>query len=407
MATTRRAATCAKIGLPVSYVPQKLVYLDHQATTPVDPRVLEAMLPFFGPKFGNAASRSHRFGWEAEKAVDFARKRVAALAGSLPREIVFTSGATESNNLAIKGVAEAYRSKGNHFVTMATEHKAVLDPILHLQRSGCSATVLPPGPDGLLPLDRLREAIRPETLLVSVMWANNETGVIQPVREIGAVCREKGVLFHCDAAQAFGKVPIDVNADHIDLMSVSAHKMYGPKGAGALYVRLRNPRVQLAAQMDGGGHESGYRSGTLNVPAIVGFGEACAICAREMAEESERLLGLRESLRRQLQSGLESVSVNGSLDHRLPGNLNLSFAGVNAENLMMSLPEVAISTGSACSSAVAEPSHVLRAIGLNGDAARSSIRFGIGRFTTAEEIDAVAQRVIEQVKRLRALTPVL
>jgi cysteine desulfurase len=383
------------------------VYLDHHATTPVDPRVLDAMLPFFGPKFGNAASRSHRFGWEAEQAVEFARKRIAALAGALPREIVFTSGATESNNLALKGVVEAYRSKGNHIVIMATEHPAVLDPIRHLERFGCRATILQPNRDGLLDLDRLREAIRPETLLVSVMYANNEIGVIQPVREIGALCREKGVLFHCDAAQAFGKTPIDVNADYVDLMSVSAHKMYGPKGVGALYVRRRNPRVQLAAQMDGGGHEAGYRSGTLNVPAIAGFGEACALCAREMAEEGARLQALRDRLLRQLQSGLEAVAVNGSLEHRLPGNLNVSFAGVNAETLLMSLPEVALSTGSACSSAIAQPSHVLRALGLGDELAHSSVRFGLGRFNTAEEIDSVARRVIESVNRLRAFTPVL
>jgi cysteine desulfurase len=363
------------------------------------------MLPFFGPKFGNAASRSHRFGWEAEQAVEFARKRVAALAGATPREIVFTSGATESNNLAIKGVVEAYRANGNHIVTLATEHKAVLDPVRHLERFGSTATVLPPRADGLIDLDRLRAAIRPETLLVSVMYANNEIGAIQPVREIGAICREKGVLFHCDAAQAFGKVPIDVNADHIDLMSVSAHKMYGPKGVGALYVRRRN--VQLSAQMAGGGHESGLRSGTLNVPAIVGFGEACALCAAEMAEESARVSGLRNRLLRQLHQSLEAVTVNGSLESRLAGNLNVSFAGVNAETLLMNLPEVALSTGSACSSAVAEPSHVLRALGMSEETARSSVRFGLGRFNTEEEIDFVAGRVIESVRRLRAFTPVL
>jgi cysteine desulfurase len=381
----------------------KPVYLDHHATTPVDPRVLELMLPFFGPRFGNAASRSHRFGWEAEQAVEFARKRVAALAGALPREIVFTSGATESNNLAIKGVMEAYRSRGNHIVTMATEHPAVLDPVRHLERLGYSATVLPPQPDGLLDLDCLREAIRPETVLVSVMCANNEIGVMQPVPAIGALCRESGVLFHCDATQAFGKTPLDVNASHIDLLSVSAHKMYGPKGVGALYVRRRNPRVQLVAQLDGGGHEAGLRSGTLNVPGIVGFGEACAICARQMAEESVHVRDLRDRLLRQLQTGLEGVGINGSLEQRLPGNLNLSFAGVNAETLLMSLPEVALSTGSACSSAVAEPSHVLRAIGVTSQSARSSVRFGLGRFNTAEEIDWVAGRIIESVTRLRKI----
>jgi cysteine desulfurase len=387
--------------LPVPHPP---IYLDHHATTPVDPRVLAAMLPFFGPKFGNAASRSHRFGWEAEQVVEFARKRIAALAGATPREIVFTSGATESNNLALKGVAEAYRAQGNHIVTLATEHKAVLDPVRHLERSGCSATVLPPRRDGLIDLDRLRAAIRPGTLMVSVMYANNETGVIQPVRAIAAICREKGVLFHCDAAQAFGKVPVDVDADQIDLMSVSAHKIYGPKGMGALYVRRR---TQLAAQMDGGGHESGLRSGTLNVPAIVGFGEACALCSAEMAEESKRLAGLRDRLFEQLERGLEAVTVNGSREHRLAGNLNVSFAGVNAENLLMNLPEVALSTGSACSSAVAEPSHVLRAMGIGEELARSSVRFGLGRWNTAEEIDFVAGKVIAAVKRLRAFTPVL
>jgi cysteine desulfurase len=380
------------------------VYLDHHATTPVDQRVLAAILPFFGPKFGNAASRSHRFGWEAEQAVEFARKRVAALAGATPREIVFTSGATESNNLAIKGVVEAYGAQGNHIVTLATEHRAVLDPVRHLERTGVAVTVLPPERDGLLDLDRLRAAIRPETLLVSVMYANNETGTIQPVCEIGAICRQRGVLFHCDAAQAFGKIPIDVKACAIHLMSLSAHKIYGPKGVGALYVRRK---VQLTAQMDGGGHESGLRSGTLNVPGIVGFGEACALCGAEMAEESVRIAALRDRLLRQFQDGLEAVAVNGSLEHRLPGNLNVSFAGVNAETLLMNLPEVALSTGSACSSAVAEPSHVLRALCIGEELARSAVRFGIGRANTAEEIDFVARRVIEAVKRLRAFTPVL
>ncbi|HUI57439.1 MAG TPA: IscS subfamily cysteine desulfurase [Bryobacteraceae bacterium] len=385
---------------------QKTVYLDNLATTPVDPRVLEAMLPYFGPKFGNAASRSHRFGWEAEQAVELARKRVAELAGALPREIVFTSGATESNNLAIKGAMEAYRAKGNHIVTVATEHKAVLDPVRRMGQAGCRVTVLPPQQDGLLDLQRLRDSILPETVLVSVMYANNEIGVIQPVRDTGAICGEKGVLFHCDAAQAFGKVPIDVVADHIDLMSLSAHKMYGPKGIGALYVRRRHPSVRLSPQIDGGGHEFGLRSGTLNVPAIVGFGEACAICTREMAEEATRLRDLRDRLKRSLEAGLDRVFVNGSMEHRLPGNLNMSFEGADGESLLMSLPDVALSTGSACTSAVVEPSHVLRAIGVSEDLAHSSLRFGLGRFNAADEIDHVARRVIESVRKLRSLAPV-
>ena len=388
------------------------VYLDHHATTPVDARVLEAMLPYFGPKFGNAASRSHSFGWAAEKAVELARRRVAELAGASPREMVFTSGATESNNLAIKGAMEAYRSQGNHMVTMATEHRAVLDPARRLEQQGCRVTVLTPRPDGLLDLGQLSGAILPETVLVSVMWANNEIGVIQPVRQIGALCRERGVLFHCDATQAFGKVPIDVVADGVDLLSASAHKMYGPKGVGALYVRRRTPpRVRLAAQMDGGGHEGGLRSGTLNVPGIVGFGESCAICAHEMAADSERLGALRDRLWRRLTTELEGVTVNGSLEHRLPGNLNVSFAGVDAETLLMSLPEVALSTGSACSSATVEPSHVLRALGIGAQAAHSSVRFGLGRVNTEEEIEYVAGRGVESVRRLRKLgfseTPVL
>jgi cysteine desulfurase len=383
----------------------KPVYLDHHATTPVDPRVLEAMLPFFGPKFGNAASRSHSFGWEAEKAVELARQRVAELAGAAPREMVFTSGATESDNLALKGAVEAYRARGSHIVTMATEHRAVLDTARRLERLGCRVTVLPPRRDGLLDLDQLRAAIRPDTVLVSVMHANNEIGVIQPVREIGAICREKGVPFHCDAAQAFGKVPIRVAEDHISLMSVSAHKMYGPKGAGALYVRRRNPRIQLPAQMDGGGHEFGMRSGTLNVPAIVGFGEACAICAREMAAEAARVAALRDRLKTQIEAGLDRVYVNGSTEHRLPGNLNMSFAGVEGESLLMSLPDVALSTGSACTSAAAEPSYVLKALGVGDDLSHSSLRFGLGRFNTEEEVDYVAWRVIEAVRKLRALSP--
>jgi len=372
----------------------------------VDPRVLEVMLPFFGAKFGNAASRSHSFGWEAEKAVDRARKQVAELAGAAPREIVFTSGATESDNLALKGALEAYRSKGAHIVTVATEHKAVLDTVRRLERLGCRATVLAPGPDGLLDPGRLRGAIVADTVVVSVMYANNEIGVLQPVREIGAICREMGVLFHCDAAQAFGKVPVDVEADHIDLMSLSAHKMYGPKGIGALYVRRRGGRVALAPQVDGGGHEFGMRSGTLNVPAAVGFGEACAICGREMAEEAARLRTLRDRLRGRLEAGLDGVNVNGSTERRLDGNLNMSFAAVDADSLLMSLPEVALSTGSACTSATVAPSHVLRALGVSEAMARSSVRFGLGRFNTEEEVDYAAGRVIEAVRRLRELAPV-
>jgi cysteine desulfurase len=386
---------------------RKPVYLDHHATTPLDPRVLEAMLPFFGEKFGNAASRSHAFGWEAEKAVDFARARVAQLAAAEPREIVFTSGATESNNLAIKGVAEVCRRKGDHVITMATEHRAVLDPAKRLERAGFRVTVLPPESDGLLDLDRLRQAILPETVLVSVMYANNEVGVIQPVREIGAICRERGIMFHTDAAQAFGKIPIDVDRDHIDLMSLSAHKMYGPKGVGALYVRRRNPRVAIAPQMDGGGHEFGMRSGTLNVPGIVGFGEACAICARDAADEALRVAALRDRLKDRLQAELERVGVNGSMAHRLPGNLNLSFEGVDGQALLMSLPDVALSTGSACTSATVEPSHVLHSLGVADALAHSSLRFGLGRFNTEEEIEYAAARVIEAVKRLRALSPMV
>ncbi len=383
----------------------KPVYLDNHATTPVDPRVLEAMLPFFGPKFGNAASRTHSFGWEAEKAVEMARRRVAELAGASAREIVFTSGATESDNLAIKGVMEACRAKRNHLVTVATEHPAVLDTVRHLEKLGCQATLLPVDKDGLVDPASVGAAIRPETVLVSVMTANNEIGVLQPVREIGALCRERGVFFHCDAAQAFGKIPIDVEADHIDLMSLSAHKLYGPKGIGALYVRRRAPRVALAAQMDGGGHESGYRSGTLNVPAIVGFGEACAIARREMAEEAVRTAELRDRLLAQLEAALDGVEVNGSRTRRTPGNLNVSFPGVEGDTLLLSLPDLALSTGSACSSATAHTSHVLKALGVGPWRERSAVRFGIGRFSTAGEIDYAAARVVEAVRKLRALAP--
>ena len=361
------------------------------------------MLPYLHERFGNPASRSHRFGWEAEKAVDQARQRVAALAGATAAEIIFTSGATESNNLALKGVWEAYRPQGDHLVTMATEHRAVLDPLRHLERMGARLTVLPPKADGLLDLDRLRQAILPETILVSVMYANNEIGVIQPVAEIGAICQEARVLFHCDAAQAFGKVPVAAAEQTIDLLSVTAHKIYGPKGVGALYVRRG---VRLAAQMDGGGHERGLRSGTLNVPGIVGFGEACAICAQEMTEEAERTRILRDRLLARIGERVDGVAVNGSMERRLPGNLNLSFAGVQADALLMSLPEIALSTGSACSSATPEPSHVLRALGLSDEAARGAVRFGLGRWNTEEEVDYVAARVSEVVGQLRRAAPV-
>jgi cysteine desulfurase len=381
------------------------VYLDNHATTPVDPRVLDAMLPWFSEKFGNAASRNHSFGWDAEKAVDRARKQVAALIGAADKEIVFTSGATESDNLAIKGVAEMYAERGNHIITCVTEHKAVLDTCKHLEKRGCAVTFLPVRPDGLIDLDALRAAMTDQTVLVSIMAANNETGVLQPIREIGAICRERGILFHTDAVQAAGKVPLDVNADNIDLASLSAHKMYGPKGVGALYVRRRNPRVQLTAQMDGGGHERGMRSGTLNVPGIVGFGEACEIAGREMAAESARLRALRDRLKAKLEAELDEIHVNGSMEHRLPNNLNMSFAYVEGESLLMGVNDVAVSSGSACTSATLEPSYVLKALGVGDDMAHTSIRFGLGRFNTEEEIDYVAARVIAVVKKLRELSP--
>ena len=382
----------------------RAVYLDHQATTPLDPRVLDAMLPYLREQFGNAASRSHAFGWVAEKAVVQARRQVAQLAGAGEREIVFTSGATEAINLALKGAAEAYADKGRHIITAATEHKAVLDTCRHLERQGARLTVLPVDREGLVDPAAVAEAIAPDTILVSVLHANNEIGVVQPVRDIGRLCRERDVLFHCDAAQAFGKIPVDVEADYIDLMSVSAHKLYGPKGAGALYVR-RRPRVRLAAQIDGGGHESGLRSGTLNVPGIVGFGTACAICRTEMEGESARLASLRDRLWARLSDELEEVAINGSTKHRLPHNLNVRFAGVDSESLLMAVPEIAFSSGSACTSASVEPSHVLRALGIGEDAAHFSVRFGLGRTTTEEEIDYAASRLVAAVRRLRELSP--
>jgi cysteine desulfurase len=381
------------------------IYLDNHATTPMDPRVLDAMVPYFTQYFGNAASRNHEFGWVAEQAVDKARKQIADLIGASPREIIFTSGATESDNLAIKGVAEMYAEKGNHIITAATEHKAVLDTCKKLEKNGYRVTYLPVKGDGLIDLDMLRESITDKTILVTIMYANNEIGVLQPVAEIGKICREKGVLFHTDGVQAIGKVPVDVNRDHIDLMSITAHKLYGPKGVGALYVRRKNPRVQLTAQMDGGGHERGMRSGTLNVPGIVGLGEACAICQREMPEETKRLMYLRDKLRNKLESELDEVYLNGSWEHRLPHSLNLSFAYVEGESLLMGINDVAVSSGSACTSATLEPSYVLKALGLGDDIAHSSIRFGIGRFNTEEEIDYVAEKLINVVRKLRELSP--
>jgi cysteine desulfurase len=385
--------------------PKLPVYLDNHATTAVDPRVLDAMLPYFGERFGNAASRSHEFGWKAEDAVENARGQIARLIHASPREIIFTSGATESNNLAIKGVAEAYRGKGNHIICQATEHKAVLDTCKRLETSGCEVTYLPVDPGGLIDLADLRGAITPNTILISIMYANNEIGVIQPIEAIGKIAKEKKVLFHVDAAQAVGRIPIDVEKDGIDLLSISAHKIYGPKGVGALYVRRKNPRVDLSAMIDGGGHERGMRSGTLNVPGIVGLGRACELCQKEMAEESERLRRLRDKLKDAITNGLEGTSINGSMDHRLPNNLNVSFAGVEGDALLMGINDVAVSSGSACTSATLEPSYVLRALGVPEDLAHSSIRFGLGRFNTDEEIEYAAARVIETVKRLRELSP--
>ena len=384
----------------------KPVYLDHHATTPVDPRVLQAMLPYFSEKFGNPASRNHAFGWEAEQAVEHARSRIAALIGASPREMIFTSGATESVNLALKGVAEAYQGRGDHIVTVVTEHRAVLDTCRRLEARGLRVTYLPVDREGLVNPDEVRRAITERTILVSVMFANNEIGVIQPIREISRVVRERGVLFHSDATQAVGKIPVHVEEDGIDLLSFSAHKLYGPKGVGALYVRSRNPRVELVPQIDGGGHERGLRSGTLNVPAIVGFGEACAICQCEMEEEGRRLAALRDRLMNRLLAELDEVVIHGSLKHRLPNNLNLSFLGVEASTLMMNVKEIAVSSGSACSSATPEPSHVLRALGLPADLARGAIRIGLGRFNTEEEIEYAAGRLIEAVRKLREQSPI-
>jgi cysteine desulfurase len=381
------------------------IYMDNHATTPCDPRVVEAMLPYFSEKFGNAASRTHRFGWEAKEAVEEARQQVADLIGASAKEIIFTSGATESNNLAIKGVAEAYRERGNHIITVVTEHRAVLDVCRRLELSGFRITYLRVSADGLISADDVKRAITDETILVSVMLANNEIGVIQPITEIGRICRERGVIFHTDAAQGAGKIPFNVVEACVDLASISSHKLYGPKGIGALYIRRASPRIRLVPIIDGGGHERGLRSGTLNVPAIVGFGRACQIAKAEMQVEAERLLGLREKLRRGIMDQLPEVYLNGHPERRLPGNLNLAFGYVEGESLLAALTDIAVSSGAACSSASVEPSHVLKAIGLSDDLAHSSIRFGLGRFNTEEQVEYVIGRVVEVVNRLRETSP--
>ena len=381
------------------------IYMDCHSTTPVDPRVLEAMLPYFTESFGNAASRSHSFGWKAEEAVEEARGEVARLIGATAREIVWTSGATESDNLALKGVARFHAARGRHLVTTAIEHKAVLDSMAALSREGFEITILPVSGEGIVDPEEVRAALRPDTVLVSVMHANNEVGSVQPVEEIGRITRERGVLFHTDAAQSLGRISFDVESASADLVSLTAHKMYGPKGVGALYVR-RRPRARLVAQIDGGGHERGTRSGTLNVPGIVGFGKAAALARDEMPAEAPRILALRERLRRAILAGLDRVVVNGSLARRLPGNLNLSFEHVEGEALMIAMKDVAVSSGSACTSASLEPSYVLRAMGVADDMAHASIRFGLGRFNTEEEVDHAARLVVEKARKLREMSPV-
>jgi len=381
------------------------IYMDNHATTPVDPRVLEAMMPYFTDKFGNAASRNHSFGWSAEEAVENARQQVATLIGATAKEIIFTSGATESDNLMIKGVAEMYREKGNHIITQAIEHKAVLDTCKNLEKHGFEVTYLPVQRDGRVDPEDVRKAIRPTTILISIMYANNEIGVINPIAEIGKLAKEHGIVFAVDGVQAVGKIPVDVQKDNIDLLAISAHKIYGPKGVGALYVRRRNPRVQLSAIIDGGGHERGMRSGTLNVPGIVGLGKACELCHQEMATEGERLRGLRDRLRAGLEAKLDEVFINGSIEHRLPNNLNMSFAYVEGESLLMGINDVAVSSGSACTSATLEPSYVLKALGVGEDLAHTSIRFGLGRFTTQEEVDYVIDKMVQVVTKLRELSP--
>ena len=383
------------------------IYMDNQATTPVDPRVIEAMVPFLGEIYGNAASRNHAFGWAAEEAVDRGRSQIADLVGARPKEIIFTSGATESDNLAIKGVAEFYADKGNHIITAVTEHKAVLDTCQALERADVAeVTYLPVDQYGRVDVDDVKKALRDETILISLMYANNEIGTLHPIREIGKLAKERGILFHCDATQGVGKIPVNVDEDGIDLMSMSAHKMYGPKGCGALYVRSRRPRVRLRAQMHGGGHERGMRSGTLNVAGIVGFGKACELCGQELEAEAGRLISLRQRLYNGLTENLEDVYLNGHPTERIPGNLNLSFSYVEGESFLMGLNrEIALSSGSACTSATLEPSYVLKALGVGEELAHTSIRFGLGRFNTEEDVDYVVKRVSEVVIRLREMSP--
>jgi cysteine desulfurase len=381
------------------------IYMDYQATTPLDPRVLDAMMPYLTDQFGNAASRSHSFGWTAEAAVEKARAQIASLIHASPKEIVFTSGSTEAINLAVKGVAEMYADKGKHIITSQTEHKAVLDTCKHLEKLGCTITYLKPAQTGRITTEMVAQALRPDTILVALMWANNEVGTLNPIREIGALCHSKGVLLFTDATQAVGKVPVDVEADHVDMLCLSGHKIYGPKGIGCLYVRRKNPRVRLVAQMDGGGHERGMRSGTLNVPGIVGLGKACELSEQEMEKDARHTSALRDGFEKRIFAALDHVHLNGDKDHRLPNNSNLSFSYVEGESMIMGIKDVAVSSGSACTSASLEPSHVLRSMGVGDELAHSSIRFGFGRFTTQGEVDFAVDHVISAVKRLRELSP--
>jgi cysteine desulfurase len=381
------------------------IYMDNHATTPVDPRVVDSMLPYFTERFGNAASRNHSFGWAGEEAVENARGQVASLIGATPKEIIFTSGATESDNLMIKGVAEMYREKGNHIITQAIEHKAVLDTCKRLEKYGYEVTYLPVQRDGRVNPEDVRKAITPKTILITIMYANNEIGIVNPMAEIGKIAKEHGVIFAVDGVQAVGKIPVDVQKDNIDLLAISGHKIYGPKGVGALYVRRRNPRVQLSAIIDGGGHERGMRSGTLNVTGIIGLGKACELAQQEMPEESKRMRALRDRLRAGLEAKLDEVYINGSMEYRLPNNLNMSFAYVEGESLLMGINDVAVSSGSACTSATLEPSYVLKALGVGEDLAHTSIRFGLGRFNTEEEVDYVTDKMVQVVTKLRELSP--